>query len=194
MNYLAHFILSDGDPGLIVGNFVADHIKNQEVASYSPSIQRGIMLHRFIDSYTDQHPVVKQSTKRLQPTQRKYAPVVVDICYDLMLARNWEKYSESDLQSFANTIYNHLTDNTACMSVAVQQRLAVFVAHNWLMGYTTLDGLGYVFMRMQQRLRFENSFPTAAKDIVSNFSSLESDFLYFFDDLRSAVRNFLTYE
>ncbi len=192
MNYLAHFFLSEGESGLIVGNFVADHIKNAAVASYPMNIQRGIMLHRFIDTYTDQHPVVRQSARHLHPTQRKYAPVIVDICYDFMLARNWAKYTDIDIQSFANFVYNNLTDNLHYMSPVLQNRVAAMVAHNWLMGYTTLDGLDYVFMRMQQRLKFENSFQTAAKDIEQHLEALESDFLSFFGDLRSAVREYLS--
>ena len=67
MNYLAHLFLSCQDDDLLIGNFIADSIRNKEVDNYSAAIQQGIFLHRAIDAYTDIHPVVRQSTKRLHP-------------------------------------------------------------------------------------------------------------------------------
>ena len=65
MNFLAHIYLSGEDQGITIGNFIADGIKGKKYLSYSEDMQKGILLHRSIDSFTDQHPVVRQSTKRL---------------------------------------------------------------------------------------------------------------------------------
>ena len=82
MNYLAHLFLSCQDEDLVIGNFIADSIRNKEVATFSPAIQQGISLHRKIDAYTDSHPIVRLSTRRLHPHHHKYAPVVIDIFFD----------------------------------------------------------------------------------------------------------------
>lgn len=65
MNYLAHIYLSGDDPLITMGNFMADGIKGKQYKTYLPQLQKGILLHRSIDSFTDSHPIVKQSTKRL---------------------------------------------------------------------------------------------------------------------------------
>ena len=57
MNFLAHIFLSCGSEDLLIGNFIADFISNKEVNQYDPEVQKGIQLHREIDSYTDNHPV-----------------------------------------------------------------------------------------------------------------------------------------
>ena len=73
MNYLAHLFLTRHDEDLTIGNFIADSISNKEVKDFSSSIQQGIFIHRAIDSYTDKHPIVLKSTRRLYPSHGKYA-------------------------------------------------------------------------------------------------------------------------
>ena len=63
MNFLAHIYLSGDDDHITIGNFMADGIKGKKYLNYPEGIQTGILLHRWIDSYTDSHPIVKQSTK-----------------------------------------------------------------------------------------------------------------------------------
>ena len=48
MNFLAHLYLSGEDEELMIGNFIADFIRNREVTNYSEGIQKGIFLHRKI--------------------------------------------------------------------------------------------------------------------------------------------------
>ena len=56
MNYLAHVYLSCADEALTIGNFIADHVKGKAYLDYPETIQKGILLHRKIDHFTDQHP------------------------------------------------------------------------------------------------------------------------------------------
>ncbi|HFC00601.1 MAG TPA: DUF479 domain-containing protein, partial [Phaeodactylibacter sp.] len=108
MNYLAHLFLSFDDEDILIGNFIADFIQNKAVKNYSPAIQKGIYLHRQIDTFTDSHPMVKQGTHRLQAAHHKYAPVIVDIFYDYILANNWERYSDESLDDFCKKTYRIL--------------------------------------------------------------------------------------
>ena len=61
MNYLAHIFLSGNDTELMIGNFIADHIKPQERAKFSPQINAGIKLHYAIDTFTDNHLATKKA-------------------------------------------------------------------------------------------------------------------------------------
>ena len=56
MNFLAHIYLSGEDEGLTIGNFIADSIKGKKYLNFKKEIQKGILLHRSIDTFTDQHP------------------------------------------------------------------------------------------------------------------------------------------
>ena len=53
MNFLAHLYLSGDSDEIKVGNFIADHVKGKRYLSYPEDIQTGILLHRQIDSFTD---------------------------------------------------------------------------------------------------------------------------------------------
>ena len=53
MNYLAHAFLSFQQPDILVGNMISDFVKGKSKFTYTPGIQKGIMLHRAIDQFTD---------------------------------------------------------------------------------------------------------------------------------------------
>lgn len=82
MNYMAHIYLSHGKEEQLLGNFIADFVGNKDLVNYGKKVIEGIMLHRKIDSFTDNHDIVRKGTKRLRSIQGKYAPVVIDIIYD----------------------------------------------------------------------------------------------------------------
>ena len=92
MNFLAHLYLSPEDDHITLGNFIADAVKGKEFYKYNDKIKEGILLHRAIDKYTDQHPVFKRSTQKLNGKYKKYSAVITDIYYDHFLAKNWNNY------------------------------------------------------------------------------------------------------
>src|SRR5690606_40140603 len=89
MNFLAHIYLSFDDNEITIGNFIADIIRGNKYTHLPSRIQKGIILHRAIDTFTDAHPTVRKSTKRLHENYGHYSGVIVDICYDHFLAKNW---------------------------------------------------------------------------------------------------------
>ncbi|MGB5463037.1 MAG: DUF479 domain-containing protein, partial [Aureibaculum sp.] len=100
MNYLAHIYLSGDDDYIKIGNFIADRVKGKEYLNYQTEIQYGILLHRQIDTFTDQHSIVKKSKLRLHERYSHYDGVIIDILYDHFLAKNWKIYSEIPLNKY----------------------------------------------------------------------------------------------
>ena len=86
MNYLAHLYLSAFNKEIMVGNFIADRVKGKQYLNFPQEVQQGILLHRSIDSFTDEHPVSKIIRKELFPAHRHYSSVLVDMFYDHFLA------------------------------------------------------------------------------------------------------------
>ncbi len=190
MNYLAHLFLSCQDDDLLVGNFIADSIKNKEVSIYSPTIQQGIFLHRQIDSFTDRHPIVKQATRRLYIHHSKYAPVVIDVFYDHLLANNWANYAEEPLDSFAARMYQLLRGRIAELPPKLQQNVPVMIQHNWLMHYGSEKGLQYTFERMDQRTRFQSNFKNAVSHLKQDYGLYNEEFNAFFPEVIHMVNDF----
>ncbi|KAF0239868.1 MAG: hypothetical protein FD183_1294 [Chitinophagaceae bacterium] len=50
MNYLAHAYLSFNEPSILLGNMISDYVKGKKQYDYPLLIQKGIHLHRAIDT------------------------------------------------------------------------------------------------------------------------------------------------
>ncbi len=188
MNYLAHLYLSCDNEDLLIGNFIADSISNKDLPNYSDAIQEGIRIHRLIDSYTDSHVQVKRGTKRLHAHHHKYAPVVVDILYDHILARNWARYSGQTLPEFAKYVYEILERRFDDMPSKMQKRLPKMIEANWLLSYGELDGLRFTFKKMDERTSFPSNFVSAVEHVQEDYSLFEEEFNAFFPEVISYVK------
>lgn len=190
MNYLAHLFLSCQDDDLVIGNFIADSIKNKEISSFSTSIQQGIYLHRQIDSFTDKHPIVKRGTQRLHVHHHKYAPVVMDIYFDNLLAHNWKRYSDESISDFAQRMYRILTERQLDLPLKMQKYVPNMIANDWLQKYGTFEGLQYTFERMDRRTRFPSNFKNAVRHLKDDFTLFNEEFNLFFPDVQQMVFEF----
>ena len=183
MNFLAHLYLSYDDEDLLIGNFIADFIRNKDLHKYSPEIQKGVFLHRQIDTFTDNHPQVRKGTRRLHPQHHKYAPVVIDILYDHLLANNWSKYSNQSLDQFANDTYKILSNRIEELPLILQNRLPGMISGKWLQSYKTKEGLLYTLERMDKRAVFPSRFFTAVDQLEENYELFNNEFNLFFPDV-----------
>jgi len=100
MNYLAHAYLSFSNEEILVGNMISDFVKGNKKVAYPSSIQKGIMLHRIIDRFTDDHPATRQANTFFKPAVRLYAGAFTDVVYDHFLALGTESWEEWGLSHF----------------------------------------------------------------------------------------------
>ncbi len=73
MNHTAHCLLSYPDEQVLIGNFIGDYVKGRVWESFAPEVQRGILLHRTIDSFTDNHTAVRASVARIRPFAGRFS-------------------------------------------------------------------------------------------------------------------------
>ncbi|MDQ3050104.1 MAG: acyl carrier protein phosphodiesterase [Bacteroidota bacterium] len=187
MNFLAHLYLSGDDADLKIGNFIGDHIKGKTIHLLPSGVKNGVLLHRKIDTYTDQHPVVMQSKLRLRPEFRKYAPVIADIYYDHFLAVNWDRFSDISLQQYASDFYQLTNEYSHILPARTQHMLSYMVTHNWLVSYSTLEGIHKVLNGMSKRTSFNSGMEKAAGELQINYELYQSEFHNFFADLEKYV-------
>ncbi len=183
MNHLAHLYLSQTDVNLMVGNFIADRVKGKDYQSYSEGIQKGIEMHRAIDTFTDEHPVVMQSKERLFPIYHKYASVIVDMFYDHILAKHWPDYSPIPLSLFAQNTYKVLQAKITEMPLASQQILHYMSTGDWLTAYATEEGMKRALSGLASRTKFESKMEYATEDLIRDYSLYEDEFVPFFKEL-----------
>ncbi|MBN2172493.1 MAG: DUF479 domain-containing protein [Bacteroidales bacterium] len=183
MNYLAHLYLSGDNEDLIVGNFIADHVKGKKVQKFNAGVQNGIFLHRQIDTFTDSHPVFLQSKKRLTAKYRKYAGVIVDMFYDHFLSVNWERYSQESLLTFTDRMYEIIIKRYPILPEKSQRFIAYMKRFNWLTGYASFEGLDRALNGMAIRTPFESGMGGAVYDLQRNYVLFRNEFFNFFPDL-----------
>lgn len=190
MNYLAHFYLSSGSEGLIIGNFIADFVKGNKYLDYPPPVSEGILFHREIDRYTDQHPVVMETKKRLYPAYGKYAGVIVDIYYDHILAAHWKEHSTTPLKSFSGEIYSLLSSNFATLPAAAQFTLKYMAQYDWLSNYASLQGVSRTFEGLSRRTSFESHMENATRELKRDYQLIKEEFNSFFPSIEMHLREF----
>jgi acyl carrier protein phosphodiesterase len=190
MNFLAHLLLSCEEEELMIGNFLGDFTKNKDLPTFSPAIQRGVRLHRIIDTYTDNHPIVRQGTHRLHQRHGKYAGVVIDVLYDYILANNWSDYGPGSLEEFAKSTYDTLERHLDKMPVRLHSIVPRMIADNWLVRYGAKDGIAYTFSRIQKRVSKPEYLENILISLEENEDQLTSEFALFFPDIFKEVKIF----
>ncbi|MFK7000042.1 acyl carrier protein phosphodiesterase [Flavobacterium oreochromis] len=183
MNFLAHIYLSGENELLKIGNFMADGVRGKEYTKFDLEIQKGILLHRFIDSFTDSHPVYRKSKHRLHENYGHYSGVIMDIFYDHFLAKNWLNYHSTPLNRYAEKFYESLQNNYSLLTTRTQKMLPYMIANNWLVSYSTLSGMEMILFQMDYRTQHRVNMPKAIHQLKEFYLLFEEEFTIFFDIL-----------
>lgn len=192
MNFLAHIYLSEDNDLIKIGNFIADGIRGKQFENYHPEIQKGIILHRFIDTYTDAHPIFRKSTKRLHKEYHHYAGVIVDVFYDHFLAKNWNHYSDEKLETFVDHFYQSLGDNYDLLSERTQGMMPYMIKNNWLVSYQSVEGINGILTQMDRRTKNQSKMRFATNELKEYYAEFENEFTSFFKDLKNQSHQKLT--
>ncbi|WP_438988656.1 ACP phosphodiesterase [Polaribacter sp.] len=184
MNFLAHLYLSQNNTNILIGNFIADHIRGNNFLMFSKEIQQGIFLHREIDTFTDAHEIVRKSKRRLHKRYRHYNGVIIDILYDHFLAKNWTNYSAIPLDIYTQGIYNLFTKKATELPVKSQQFITYMIEYDILYNYQFEDGIERVLKGMNNRTKGKSQMDLAIEDLKELSPELENDFTLFFEDLQ----------
>lgn len=190
MNFLAHIFLSCHDQELLLGNFLADFLRKSETDALPAALQPGVALHRMIDQYTDQHPLVLQGVRRMYPEHGKYASVVVDIFYDFFLYQNWESYTTESFPDFRRRVYGILSDQEPNIPVRLRRQIRNMVASDWLQVYTHRPGIEDTFRRIRRRVSRPEFLMNPLQSLEIHRKDLNEEFNEFFPDLVREVDSF----
>lgn len=183
MNFLAHLYLSKENKNILIGNFIADAVKGKKHENYPKEIQAGILLHRQIDYFTDTHPIVRKSKRRLHERYDHYDGVIIDILYDHFLAKNWLNYSEIPLEIYAKNVYSFFQENIGILPPEMQKLLPYMIEYNWLVSYASISGIEKILIGMNKRTKGISKMDLAIEDLIKHYEEFESDFTAFFEEL-----------
>lgn len=188
MNYLAHLYLAGDDPGSRIGSLMGDFAKGRIDPSLSCAVRQGIWLHRRIDAFTDAHPLVRRSKRRMRPEYRRYAGILVDLFYDHFLAAQWDRYCRHPLDVFARDVYRILRAHQHGFPEPMQRSMRYMREHDLLQSYREIAGIARALRGIEGRLQRPSRLREAASELEHNYRPLADDFADFFPDLIRHVR------
>jgi acyl carrier protein phosphodiesterase len=191
MNYLAHLYLSGPSASIKVGNFIGDYVKGSRHNRYAPEIQKGILMHRQIDSFMDGHPIARESAAVFKPQYRRYASVVIDIIYDHLLAANWNRHSDESLQHFVSDAHKILLRHYFILPGVVKQFLPFLIKSRRMEHYRLISGVERTLKIMAAHSSLPDHSQWAVEQLSSNYEVLNQQFEIFFEDVKIMSQQYL---
>jgi len=180
MNFLAHLFLSGNDDDIKLGNFSGDFLKGNSYLDFPPKFQKGVLLHRSIDSYTDSHAIVRNCKTYFAEKYQKYAGVVVDIAFDHFLIQTWPLFTTQPLSEFIEHTHALLQLRSDDLPRGAQKIVPNFIKKRWLETYHSTSGLELVYSRMAIRTSLPAYPGFAIRVIRENYNVFLNEFINFF--------------
>lgn len=189
MNYLAHFQLSHGNDGLIVGGLLGDFVKGPLKGEFDPDWERGIRLHRRIDAYTDSHEILKAGQQLFGPEYRRYTGIMLDVLFDHFLNQHWDRFHPESLQTFSSDVYRVL-NAAPHMPARAKAQADNLVKYDVLTNVQHWQTITATLERIGERLKSDNPMHKAADVLEHHYDNLEQLFLRFYPDVQAHVKQF----
>ncbi len=186
MNWLAHIVLSESHIEFQHGNLLADLLKGRCWPHASAQFKAGLQMHRFIDRFTDTHPLVRQSKHRLAKSGRLRG-VVIDVAYDHLLAKNWSRFATPNYTNFVEAFHHASRQVSGQYTGEAQRFLTRLIDTGHLHDYASLSGVKKALWRIEQRLSSRVLAKERPLDYLPSVSreleKIEADFLDFMPQL-----------
>lgn len=185
MNYLAHTLLSPKNIDFQLGNLLSDTLKGRAWEGASESHRAGMEMHKAIDRFTDDSPIVDRAIARLGSGYLK--GVVVDITFDHFLTKHWGQFVTVPQQDFIKSFYANAEHELAHLPEKGRQFIERVIQFDMLNSYHSFEDLAVVLTRVNARLSEKLLSKESATDylprLAAKYEAIEEDFLVFFPTL-----------
>lgn len=194
MNYLAHLALSPESPALMIGNLLGDFVKGNEAylqSTIPKELIEGILLHRRIDTFTDQHPAFLHSTSLFSEKRRRYAGIAVDIFYDYFLSVHWNRYYDVSLEKFVHMFYEIVDAQPTWQVGKFGEIYPIMKRERWLERYGNKKDIELALARMDSRMKrtlHPSIMQSCMQELNQHYDVLEQNFLTIYKDLMAFVQ------
>ena len=174
----------------MLGNLMGDFVKGRlEFADYPERILFGLKQHRQVDSFANKSSAFQESRQRLAPEFGYFRAIMIDVFYDHLLAKNWERYHDSPLETFAERIYRYLEVNFDLLPANLQKIVPRMIQHNWLVSYRRMDVIETVLARIDQRIKRPTPLTKGLHQLKLHYTDLESDCDLFINQAQTFIQD-----
>ena len=184
MNHLAHLYLSSDKEEEMVGQFIADAVKGNDFNLYSPDIRQGILLHRWVDSFTDTHDLVKELRAEYRPKLGLYSGVLIDLVFDYFLAKDFQIHSGIELEEFQQFTFSVLNKHEDHFPEKMKKYFFYMKDKEFMMKYAHPVEMANIVRQMGNRIPRGESL-LAAGDFFEDYVEMASAYFpTFFEELK----------
>ena len=190
MNYLAHIVLSGKNNDVLFGNFIGDGVKGNSYISYKTDVKKGILLHRYIDNFTDNHPLYLKSKRRFYGKINKLSGVVTDILYDYLLWENWSNHYSTPPSVFISESYSILDKREHEMPNKIRMMYYYMRKQDWLNWYSRFAGIEKAILALSSRVGIPIDIKEFHLVFQENSQQFHQEFNEFYKDIKYGVNEF----
>jgi acyl carrier protein phosphodiesterase len=176
-------MLAQDKPYLEAGAFLGDYVKGRLHGEFHHEIEDGIRLHRKIDAFTDQHSAVRKCCDRFDPEVRRYAPIMLDIFFDHLLAKNWQRFHKEPLEDFSERVFANLDACRDLLPEKVAETADRMRKHDVLNSYADETFMLPVLSSLSRRLKRRNPVADGFHQFQRNEVKIREDFESFFPEV-----------
>jgi len=191
MNYLGHLVLSGNDSEILFGNFIADAIKGNSYLEWPENIQKGILLHRFIDNFTDNNNHYLLGKRRFYEKFPKMGGIVNDILYDHLLWNYDHKNKTLQLTKEIIRYYKILDNFSENMPEKIKQLYKYMRRDDWLNNYQYEEEMRKILKRMGKRINYSKNLDLSFEIYKKSSSDYEKEFELFYNEIKEKTSSFL---
>ena len=189
MNFLAHAYLSFNDDEVLLGNMMNDFLKGVDKSTFSTGVQKGIKLHRAIDSFTDTHIATQQAKIFFKPHYRLYSAPIVDVVFDHFLATDKKEFTPQTLIKFAKDVYFRLDTLQSVMPEKFRQIFEYMKRQNWLQGYAEKQNIYHSLNGLKRRSKYLEEMEMAFTIFEKEYDEIKNCFDILWIDLKNYSKN-----
>jgi acyl carrier protein phosphodiesterase len=190
MNYLGHLVLSGDNPEVLFGNFIADAIKGNSYVEWPENIQKGILLHRFIDHFTDNNQQYLLGKRRFYEKFPKMGGIINDILYDHLLW-NYENKNQTIILTKEIIRYYKILDSfSEKMPERIKHLYKYMRRDDWLHSYQYEEGIRNILKRMGKRMNYSKNLDLSFEIYKNSISAYEKEFEFFYKEIKEKTSSF----
>ncbi len=167
---------------------ISDFVKGKKKFDYPGSIQKGIALHRAIDTFTDTHEATKEAKEVFRPAYRLYSGALVDVVFDHFLALDENEFKEQGLFGFSQQAYTMLDQNVQWFPERFALLFPYMKEYNWLYNYSTRGGTARSLGGVVRRAAYLTDSETAIRLFEQHYQLLQDAYRQFWADLKPFAR------
>jgi len=190
MNFLGHCYLTRRNKKLIPGNLAGDYYKG-DLSKFTETpkhIIKGVEIHRFIDSNTDNSPLIQEAARLLQESGiRRISYIATDILLDHYLAKHWKKFSSKNLNRFIQKSYKLTENELENLPKEFEPLMKSMRKNDWLSTYKYEDGIDLILHKFGHIIPFQNNLHESFAAYKANQKKIDKLFKAFLKEIDKSV-------